>query len=53
MFQNKVVEKIRTHVLFSLTFSSKLLCLRGNVEKYCTAGQAADNMKHAQLLLCT
>jgi len=25
MFQTKAVEKIRTHVLFSLTFSSKVV----------------------------
>jgi len=51
MFQTKVVDKIRNHVLFSLTISSNLLCLRGNVEKYCRAGQATDNIKHAHFML--
>jgi hypothetical protein len=38
MFQIKVVEKIKRHILCSVTFSQKSYCLWDNVEKYCTAG---------------
>ena len=40
MFQTKVVEKIKTRVLCSITFPRKSCRLWENVEKYCTAGQA-------------
>jgi hypothetical protein len=44
MFQTKVVEKIKTHILRSLTFLfPKSYRLWYNVEKYCRAGQATDN----------
>jgi hypothetical protein len=43
MFRIKVVEKIKTHILCSVTFSQKSYCLWDNVEKYCTAGQATDD----------
>jgi hypothetical protein len=43
MFQTKVVEKIKTHILCSLTFCRKLCRLWDNVEKYSTARQATDD----------
>jgi len=43
MFQTKVVEKIKTHILFSVTFLRKSCRLWDNVEKYCRAGQATDD----------
>jgi hypothetical protein len=42
MFQIKVVEKIKTHILCSVTFSRKSCRLWDNVEKCGTAGQATD-----------
>ena len=39
MFQTKVVEKIKIHILCSITFFRKTCRLRENVEKYCTAGE--------------
>jgi hypothetical protein len=43
MFQTKVVEKIKTHILCSITFFLKSCCLWDNVEKYVTARQATDD----------
>jgi len=43
MFGNKLVEKIKTHVLCSVTFFRKSCRLWDNVEKYCRAGQATDD----------
>jgi len=40
MFQTKVVEKIKTRILCSVTFFLKSCRLWDNVEKYCRAGQA-------------
>jgi hypothetical protein len=42
MFQANFVEKIKTHILCSVTFflSYRLL---DNVEKYCRAGQGTDD----------
>jgi len=52
MFQTKVVEKIKTHILCSVTFFWKLYHLWDNVEKYCRVGHATeDNMVHAQCML--
>jgi hypothetical protein len=42
MFQIKVVEKIKTHILCSITFFENRAVYE-NVEKYCSAGQATDN----------
>jgi len=55
MFQTKVVEKIKTHILCSITFFRKTCRLWDNVEKkYCRAGQATDdNTAHAQYKLDT
>jgi len=43
MFQTKAVEKIKTHILCSVTLFRKSCRLWDNVEKYCRAGQAIDN----------
>jgi hypothetical protein len=43
MFQTKVVEKIETHILCSLSFSPQSCRFLDNVEKYDTTGQATDN----------
>jgi len=43
MFQTKVVEKIKTHFVFSNLFSRKFYSLWDNVEKYCRAGQVTDD----------
>ena len=52
MFQTKVVEEIKAHILFSVTFSRKSCRLWDNVEKYCTARQARDDSKaHALCML--
>jgi hypothetical protein len=42
MFRTKVVEKIKTHILCSITFFLKSCRLGDNVEKYGTARQATD-----------
>jgi len=52
MFQTKVVENIKTHILYSVTFFRKSYRLWDNVEKYCRAGQATDgNMAHAHCMV--
>jgi hypothetical protein len=45
MFQIKFVEKIKTQLSLSTTFSRKSCHLWDNVEKYGTSGQATDNNK--------
>ena len=53
MFQTKVVEKIKTHILCSVTFFffRKSCRLWDNVEKYGRAGQATyDNKAHAHCM---
>ena len=47
MFQMKVVEKIKTLILYTITFSQKSYRLRDNVEKYYRAGQVTDDMSTA------
>ena len=42
MFQTKAVEKIKTHTLYSMTFSRKSFPVRDKVEKYGRAGQTTD-----------
>jgi hypothetical protein len=42
MFQTKVVQKIKTHILCSVTFFPKVVPLWDNVEKYGTARKATD-----------
>ena len=54
MFQTKFVEKIKTHILCSVTFFflRKSCRLWGIVEKYSRAGQATDdNMAYAHCVL--
>ena len=52
MFQTKVVEKIKTHILCSVTFLRKSYRLWDNVEKYRSAGQiTGDNKAHAHYML--
>ena len=57
MFQTKVVEKIKTHILFSVTFFFRKSCPLGDdVEKYGKARQAADDnvtQPHALFMLHT
>jgi len=54
MFQTKVVGEIKTHFMFNNVFFPKSCPLRDNAEKYCRAGQAADeNMAHAHCTLGT
>jgi hypothetical protein len=54
MFQTKVVEKIKTHILGSVTVFRKLCRLWDNVEKYCTVGRATDDdMAHGHCMLDT
>jgi hypothetical protein len=43
MFQTKVVQKIKTHILCSITFSRKSYRLWDNVENYGRARQATDD----------
>ena len=51
MLHTKLVEKIKTQ-LMSNNFSRKSCRLCDDVEKYCTAGQAADEiMAHAHCML--
>jgi len=38
MIQTKAVEKIKTHILYSVTILSKVCRLWDSVEKYCRAG---------------
>jgi hypothetical protein len=52
---DKIVENIKTHILFWVTFFFRKSCrLWENVEKYCRAGQATDdNMANAHCILGT
>ena len=40
MFQIKVVEKIKNHILYSIIFFYENRAVYDNVEKYCRAAQA-------------
>ena len=52
MYQTKVEDKIKTHILCLVNFFRKSCRLWDNVEKYCGAGQAADdNMAYAHCML--
>ena len=42
LFQTKVVEKIKTHILCSINFST-IVSFLDNVEKYSKAGEATDD----------
>jgi hypothetical protein len=51
---DKVVQKIKTYVLFSRTCFRKSCRILNSVEKYCRAGQATDdNTSHAHWILGT
>jgi hypothetical protein len=51
MFQTNVVEKIKTHILCSITIFWKLCHLWDNVVRQCRAGQATDdNMAHVHCI---
>jgi len=51
MFQIRVVEKIKTHILYSITFFQ---LYEIKVEKHCRAGWATDdNMVHVHCMLDT
>jgi hypothetical protein len=50
-FSDKVLEKIRTHILCSITFYQKPCRLRDNVKNYGTASDVTDdNMAHARCM---
>ena len=53
MFQTKVVEKIKTNILFSITFLFENRVVYGIIwEKYSKTGEATyDNKAHAHFLL--
>ena len=54
MFQTKVVQKIKTHILCSVAFFRKSCHLWDNVGKYCSAGQATDDdIAHAHCVVDT
>ena len=52
MFQTSSVEKIKTHISCSVTFSRKSCRLWDNVEKYCTSWQATDNIIRRMRFVC-
>jgi len=52
MFQTEVVEKIKTHILLSVTFLRKLCRLWDNVEKYCRAAKATDDNIGRTRIVC-
>jgi hypothetical protein len=54
MFQKKVLEKIKTHVLCSINLFLENRAANENVDKYCRAWQATDvSMAHAHYILDT
>jgi len=55
MFRTKVVEKFKTHILYSITFFffQKSCRLWDNVGTFCRAGQTTDDMAHAHCSLHT
>jgi hypothetical protein len=52
MFQTNVVEKIKTHILCSVTFFRKSCRLWDNVEKHGRARQAIDNRIRRMRFAC-
>ena len=51
-YSDEVVEKIKTHFVFSNFFFRKSYKLWDNVEKYCRVGQVTDdNIAHAHFML--
>jgi len=53
MFQTKVVEKIKTHILCSITYFFKLCHLWDSVEKYYKVSRPHYKMVHAHCTLDT
>ena len=54
MFQTKFVNKVKTRILYSMTFFQKSWSLWDNAKKYCPAVQATgDNMAHSHYMLDT
>ena len=54
IFQTEVVEKLETHILYSIFFFRKSCLLWDDVGKYSTAGQATEYyMAHAHCMLYT
>jgi hypothetical protein len=52
MLQTEVVELIKTHILFSVTFFSENRAVYEKMNKYCGAGQVTDdNTGHAHCML--
>ena len=52
IFQADVVDKIKTHILCSMSFLPKSFRLWGNVKNICRAGQATDdNTTHLHCML--
>jgi hypothetical protein len=52
MFQVEVIQKLKTHILYSINIFLKSCRLCDNVEKYCTARQATENnMAHMRSML--
>ena len=52
IFQTKIIEKIK-HTSYVQLLFSKIAPFWDNVEKYCRAGQAADDKAHAYCMLDT
>jgi hypothetical protein len=52
MFQAKVVEKVKTHILCSVTYFRKSFRLCDNVGKYCRAGQGQDDNTWHMRIAC-
>jgi len=54
MFQTKVVENIKTHILCSITFYENRAVYEITWKKYCRGRQATDdNMAHVTCMLDT
>jgi len=54
MSQAGVVEKVKRHILYSITFYPQIVRLRDNVEKYGRARQAPDDKQaHAHCMVDT
>jgi hypothetical protein len=54
VFQRNVVEKIKTHILYSILFFANRAFYKIMWKKYCRAWQATDdNMAHAHCMLNT
>jgi len=50
MFQTKIVQKIKTHILCSVTVFLKSCRLWDNVEKFCRAGQDTDDPENSSFI---